>query len=80
MLGSVSSVCPTNQKPAAFMSVDFVIAVSSSSVLSVILDELKALALDLQQHVVLLIAHKSHHKQLREASPMKEVMSLQFGS
>lgn len=44
------------------MSVDFVTAVSSSSVLFVILDGLKALALDLQRHVVLLIAHKSHHK------------------
>lgn len=40
------------------MSVDFVIAVSSNSVLFVILDGLKALDPDLQQHGVLLISHK----------------------
>lgn len=40
------------------MSVDFVIAVSSNSVLFVILDGLKALVPDLQQRGVLLISHK----------------------
>ena len=40
------------------MSVDFVIAISSNSVLFVILDGLKALVPDLQQHGVLLISYK----------------------
>lgn len=40
------------------MSVDFVIAVPSDSVLFVISDGLKALVPDLQQHGVLLISHK----------------------
>lgn len=40
------------------MSTDFVLGVSSNSVLFVILDGLKALVPDLLQHGVLLISHK----------------------
>lgn len=63
------------------MSVDFVIAISSNSVLFVILDGLKALVPDLQQHGVLLISYKEVVKnQLWEASAVKEVTCLQLRS
>jgi len=48
MLCSMSSVSPTNWKHVVIMSVDFVIAVSSNSVLFVVLDGLKAIVPDLQ--------------------------------
>lgn len=59
MLCSISSsVCSTNWKHVVIMSTDFVLGVSSNSVLFVILDGLKDLVPDLLQHGVLLISHK----------------------